>query len=513
MGNCSYSLNIDGKIITFANSYELDQFILNNKLTLDYGNISDVVFSTNNKQQETVSLLNSINKKALEIQKVKYDNSVGEYEVSSTTKGYLDYVGVTKKLKELKQPGTDTHLVTPFDISEFKKNRIAQLIAINNYTTAQAVAEVNELEKSWKVGAEVGTEVHAIIEDYFKGIKDYTKLLELHYNTISEENLGSLVNQLNKFENELYKRHGDDAVFIPEFVISNDDMKLLGIIDLVVVDSSGQTHLYDFKSSTKLSDKWYKVKNMSNDYQLGFYRHMLAAQGLPMKKAYMGIIPINISNLDYNTREFESVTIEATQDRTSNKGLSNGQINHLNWGNGKYYHIINHFINVKANTKAVTTDLLDKVNTNLKTVFPVYEFKIKKLISDKKYFKEKLTRPSTKDGMYREFYDTTQNKVIHAKNEEHLDDLIEAYLIRERDNTSSTTEKILSKISDVIDGKEELHSLEFNSVDIDFFPQKIRKYTSDNWEILDMPELVKLGIIPIQNKTHGYVDFITLSVK
>jgi hypothetical protein len=71
----------------------------------------------------------------------------------------------------------------------------------------------------------------------------------------------------------LIKQHtinGIEPQFFPEFVITGDliegampgkpGAKLMGIIDLLVVDANGVPHIYDYKASDKEPSSWVQAK-------------------------------------------------------------------------------------------------------------------------------------------------------------------------------------------------------------------------------------------------------------
>ena len=68
------------------------------------------------------------------------------------------------------------------------------------------------------------------------------------------------------------------------------------------------------------------------DYQLGFYRQMLASKGIPVRNMELNIIPMKIEGLDEGP--LTDVQFEAVQDR---KKDTSSAVNRLAWGVGEYY--------------------------------------------------------------------------------------------------------------------------------------------------------------------------------
>lgn len=510
--SCVYEIEMNGKIFQFGSEYDLEKHLLNYKNTYEVpdSEFHDIVFSENNKQKEVFSILKEKEIKSTKIMDIKFNkfnNITGDLDPdTSENEAFKNYMGVTALLKVLKKPGTDTFLATPFDIPNYRSNEITKLVK-EGMSQTEAANQVDETIKNWEVMAEMGTEIHKIAEYFFK---DYSLQQISDEINIQPDILGNYLNQLGKFKDGLLRKHGQDAIFLPEYKVFNDDLKLVGIIDLLVVDQDGQVHLYDFKTSYKHSDNWHKVKEQTYDYQLGFYRHALAAYGIPVKKANLGIVPIKINGADYSTKTFENVQIEETQDRLKRKTRT--MPNPLEWNIGSVYNVINTFIPIKITENTVSSDYLEKVNGDLKKMFPDYKFKLKKHSDNVEYFKKYHVKDSNEEGYTKYFVNRVTGKLVKVKNNEELDNAIQEYLKLEEDNASTEIEKTADNIKSVISGVEDL-SILVNDYDRDknFFTQIIKKYVGSNWEVVKVPELSKLGIIAIQNKNSNYVDFLSIT--
>jgi hypothetical protein len=68
---------------------------------------------------------------------------------------------------------------------------------------------------------------------------------------------------------ELHTVNGVKPIFKPEFVVTHDlncpikgnsQAKLMGIIDLLVIDGNGTPHIYDYKTSDKQTALWSQSK-------------------------------------------------------------------------------------------------------------------------------------------------------------------------------------------------------------------------------------------------------------
>jgi ATP-dependent exoDNAse (exonuclease V) beta subunit len=86
-----------------------------------------------------------------------------------------------------------------------------------------------------------------------------------------------IINQAIAYANDLKSRfrekYGENCEFYPEISVSSKladpnakPDTLLGIVDLLVVDESGQIHYFDYKTSPKPYDKFNDVKKKAYQY-------------------------------------------------------------------------------------------------------------------------------------------------------------------------------------------------------------------------------------------------------
>jgi ATP-dependent exoDNAse (exonuclease V) beta subunit len=124
-----------------------------------------------------------------------------------------------------------------------------------------------------------------------------------------ESVVGSILSTMAQLKAMLIKQHtinGVEPQFFPEFVITGDliegampgkpGAKLMGIIDLLVVDANGVPHIYDYKTSDKEPSKWVQAKEDAFQSQTGAYREMLRAWKFDVDNTRIGIIPLLMDN-------------------------------------------------------------------------------------------------------------------------------------------------------------------------------------------------------------------------
>jgi len=131
-----------------------------------------------------------------------------------------------------------------------------------------------------------------------------------------------MINYADTLNVKLKKRFGDDYEAYPELRItgktnevSGTSTQLLGVIDLLIVDNSGQIHIFDYKTSTKYYKDFNSAKKLAFYYQLATYGKLLKNYGLEYRTARIGILPITLTNFELENQEEALVNPEAARFR------------------------------------------------------------------------------------------------------------------------------------------------------------------------------------------------------
>jgi ATP-dependent exoDNAse (exonuclease V) beta subunit len=69
---------------------------------------------------------------------------------------------------------------------------------------------------------------------------------------------------------------------------------LIGRIDLLVIDSNGNAHVVDYKTSPKPYNQYAKAKKLGYTYQLATYTRILAQNGLRYNSIRTFVAPIQL---------------------------------------------------------------------------------------------------------------------------------------------------------------------------------------------------------------------------
>lgn len=494
---CKYFLNINGNKYSFSSESELDDFIRNNYDTLLYYNkYGDVVFDETNAIQSniynkllTINVNNNTN---------KFNELTQENEVVTPKK-----LGVTTAITTWT---TKNGLVIPeFRLEEYKKNEL-NLLLKQGLSKEEAINKIDGDIKNWEHLAKIGDKVHKVAELYFKDqdLNSICQIVDLPYDTIE-----SLYYNFETLKNTISK--GKSYKFIPELTLEtkgDDSDPIIGRIDLIAIDENGDIEIYDFKISNKPYDSWYSSKQITIDYQLACYRALLANNGINIKSASLNIIPIIISGIDYDSETFSSYKLELPIDRTIDSKTSQK----LSYPNGYITKIVQEHI--KPNFKEIVYD-----SEKIKNVYKYSEVAFGKMFKETpEDFVNRVAKYDnyTKKWYFIDFTSNTENDEsrIEADTKEELINKANDYLLKLEEDDSLYTN--LWKYFNTL--KHTKRALETDNR-FKWLPQKVNSYLTrffcnyiDNpgYEILDCPDLAKLGIYLFRDIANNIVDVVSI---
>lgn len=353
--NCNYFYK--GHI--FKSELELDDFLLE-KFPFE-PILGDLVFSMTPSQLNISSQLSTIAKDAYKLNK-KYKELLNSGKVIYNEDGEMavedpPYIGVNKFLSGLRNEQGEL-LFPEFREEEYWNRRYLNW-KIGQFTESELqefefdknnppnITDQNQWEKlrksmthRWEVQAKTGTAIHNILQICFqkqKGIYNFTlddnQLKTLVLNNLEEKNKQYLTDkvidqaiqyarQLNK---DLVYKFGEGLAFYPEFMVTQDtnvlqDGKpttLMGIIDLLIVDSTGKVHILDYKTSIHNYQDFSQAKKNAYSYQLSTYHRMLEKYGLNMYQGQMLVAPIQFINFRKDSDQYIYDGIIAPESFTS----------------------------------------------------------------------------------------------------------------------------------------------------------------------------------------------------
>ena len=150
--------------------------------------------------------------------------------------------------------------------------------------------------------------------------------------------------------------------FIKNNTISQNVNFLIGRIDLIVIDSAGNAHVIDYKTSPKPYVKYNEAKKLGYTYQLATYTRILAQNGVRFNGIRSFVAPIQLEGFRTQNEEFvfdniksDTVLDELTDEiRTREKVINN----------------LNEVISVPENLTATSENLITNVDKSMKILFP-----------------------------------------------------------------------------------------------------------------------------------------------
>lgn len=466
------------------------------------------------------------------------------WEEGNYTDDELELFGFTKETA----PKIDVHPdLKSFDASKFSEKEVNK--AFDKVTTKEQRDLRKKMEDKWKHQALFGDVVHLIGQKLFStiestGSKNKGKMwievvddnLDFFINTVldpkkyddekkpirekfSRQQIEQAIKYYKTLKESLESKLGDsNLTFISEAAAIgtlNNTTKgvneLLGRIDLVVVDSKGNTHIVDYKTSPKPYSKYNSVKKLGYTYQLAAYTRILAQNGLKYNNIRSFVAPIQLEGFRFSDTDgyiFDNIKgdfilDELTSDIRTNESIINN---------------LNEVLSIPENLTATSENLITTVDKQMKILFPQFGKKktdeeIKQMIEDVDGFKKRNDlekpfgyRPKGSNASY-----------ILADSETELIKKVKDYYSTFQQQVKGQTLLIKNAL------KEGIRN---NTTDVDL-PQSdntdnpswlrntLSKYLNNNWEVLEgdaYDSAEEFGIIFVQNKHTRHVEIITTAL-
>lgn len=334
----------------------------------------------------------------------------------------------------------------------------------------------------------------------------------------SKEQINQAIEYFKKLKQNLESTLGEsNLTFIAEPALLgtlNKETKgvnyLLGRIDLLVIDSKGNTHIIDYKTSPKPYGEYNSAKKRAYTYQLATYTRILAQNGLRYNNIRSFIAPIQLEGFRPDTEgfTFENIKFGKVLDElTENIRTDERVINNLN-----------EKISIPENLTATTQNLISTVDKQMKMLFPNYgkkmtEEEVKEMLEKEGAFKKRndLEKP------YGYFPDNNTTEPIIADTEVELIKKVLQHYNTFQEKIKGQTVIIKNAIKDGINN---------NTTDIRlpeatggnnprWLIDTLSKYLNNNWQILEgdgYDSAEEYGLIFVQNKHTRHVEVITTSL-
>lgn len=382
------------------------------------------------------------------------------------------------------------------------------------------------MTEKWENQAQAGTDIHNILEAYFKSkdrdaidqkqnLDSFIKKLKIS-NLTNRDKILQVLDYAKTLRQEITKKYGD-VDYYPEYTLTSQlnmeyegrtDLKLVGRVDLLVIDSKGVPHIIDYKTSPKMYDDYARAKKLTFTYQLATYERMLTRLGLNTLDTQLLVAPIQMENFRkegdnwvYDAIKQGNMTSEPLEDLSDYSSNPTIQKN------------INEYMEAPLAIDGHTEDIISKVKTTFDKWFPKYGSKsaktdeeIREIIDKQGGFKKNL-----QENRY-EFTFKGSSKTISAKTESELFNKVRNDIITNRENVRKEVARITRAINEA--KKEDSDFIELSSSTDDWVRNKFSKYCGKNWNILEgdiAKAAAEFGMILFQNQLDGRMEVIKIT--
>lgn len=376
MNNCVIEILVGEKVQTFHTLTDLYTYLEKNmkKLWGKYSSLEggaplvryrlvDPGFSE--MESETSKMI-----KTKEVVKSEYEDEVETVIERLKLPGGM---GVTRAMQQKFKAGkNDICIKGKYYEPNYTENKILNDPAITNKTE-----ETNRVKKFEKFKTNTGTYIHNCIE---AAIKSESCPIDTNY---PSEIRSKIWSQAQQFVANLKKIHGNDFEYEIEYPIVSKQLSesakgtlgksinaIYGFADLIVRESNGSVHIYDFKTSEiEYSPSSKSSQKHGWAAQLYMYAQMLKQWGINVPDTNLHVVPIHVTFEEQNGKKQNRVENVEFYDSSLNHGIY-PQIISMWWDKYKQFSLnkIHSWLPNQAITN--TSDLDENITKIINAIFP-----------------------------------------------------------------------------------------------------------------------------------------------
>ena len=403
-----------------------------------------------------------------------------------------------------------------------------------NNKTLQLIREVKD---KWVAQGKIGTAIHDVLKLLFSKNSsgelrvdtDTTKLMNLYFKRgsgrydeelLSRKVVEDTIIYAKELKQQIIDVLGENVSFFPEYTLTSKlsyDVPgkgdtVLGMIDLLVIDSSGNAHVIDYKASPKRS--FNSAKERGFWYQLGLYNRMLQANDISTNSLTHKIMvaPIMMKGFkkDEDTGKYSIEGMEARDeyllDITANSTLHEVARN------------LDKLIPEKVAVNLTPEKTIEKVELFNSHSFP-------KISTSKNWDDDAIQQRIDKNGKIQ--FDDTSNKYYVKIGEQSFtgDTEIQVFEKVKKFYTETLPKMRKDTVTHVLIGlkkgiKDGIASVQLpkiksidsaNGASANWFRNILGKYCHKHMKILENPALLNFGIICIHNTLNNQIDFVKIT--
>lgn len=534
----------------FSSETELDDFLLE-KAPFE-PTLGDLVFSMSSAQLNVSNQLSQIAKESHRVKKIMQE-AINSGKVIYDEDGNMavedpPYIGVNKFLSGLTNSKGDLLFpqfreeeywsrrytnwkagqFTDAEIEEFglDKNNLPKITDSNQHKELR-----KQMTNKWETQAKIGSAIHNVLQICFQKQNgkynfelDDTSLEEYLETAIDKKNkqfltpnsIQQTIEYARKLHQDLTKKFGENCNYYPEFVVTQDTnimhkgapTKLMGIIDLLIIDSSGKPHILDYKTSIHDYFQFSTPKKTAYSYQLATYQRMLEKYGINVYQGELLVAPIQIANFKKEGDTYIYDGINAPESFTA--------IN-TSFNTDKMWDNIDEFMPAPFKLSITTEEANQTISSMMGKWFPEYS-------SSKKITREgiierlkklnKLTPDEKGEYTYKKY---GKEAPIVATSEADFVDQVLKYEQSLPSKKLRITGQVKSALKEAM--QNGINNVEFPSPiitesdgSVTWLKDILSPYCNDNWEIINNELLESYGVIAVKTKAApNQIDFIRVS--
>lgn len=393
------------------------------------------------------------------------------------------------------------------------------------------------MEDKWKHQASYGNDIHAILQNYFSKtstgkyryelweespmqLANSIKYLRKHgliSNSMTDEKINSILTIAKELKEQLQTKYGKNCAFYPEITVSadlnheyegRDDLKVLGRLDLLVIDENGIPHIFDYKTSPKSYIDYASAKKLTFTYQQAIYERMLRRYGFNTLGTDINIIPLKLDGFRKEGNDWvyddvikgDNILIQDITELANKETVGNN---------------IDEYIEAPLVIDGNAESTIETVTKQMQKCFTNYgkvktDEEIKALIDKQGGFKVNDQLGTL------EFQPKGWTRTISVKNEGNAEaelfKKVKQFITGQKERSLKNTQTIIKALREA--QSEDSRTLQLPNNMSDWLKTRLSKYCSSSWEVMNTPAqdiAEQFGIILLYNKTIDVVEVVKIS--
>lgn len=408
-------------------------------------------------------------------------------------------------------------------------DRMASLYEQKGLSKDEIEKHISILRNSWKRIAEDGRDLHKIIlkqskETSYSQTEDNTKGTSFEHlsDAIHDQVYDDIFRQVYLGNGKESKEFGDDSspvimknLNLSAKLIGRDDT-ITGHIDYIVVKPNGSVEVFNIKSSHESPAFWDQAKKEKYRNEFALLSRILQYNGINTNDIRFNIIPVTLE-YDDQFQNIKDIVVNRAECYSHNRGAFVMQ---------ESMKLAQRFITSNAETITINDSSIDKVNQQLKAVFPKKDIKADGITSTIEEFIDKNWAYWTQGEQPDTGWNLTIDGVVYnvksselkSKNKEVVDIIKQNQdKLLNVDNGKLSARGIVNQIGEFRRfGFPKFDEEYLNRIFNPYFEHSVVKVNGKDkynylWEVVKNDTLDNCNIIMFKNTLTGQVNLVTLS--